>query len=68
MHAKAVSSPDLFTLSHRSPTMPLPLEAGVPLMIDSHALLQGQRSIAIAHGEQRYILRLTRSGKLILTK
>jgi hemin uptake protein HemP len=36
--------------------------------IDSRELLQGEREIIIAHGEDTYRLRLTSQNKLILTK
>ena len=35
---------------------------------DSTALLAGQRELRIRHGSDAYRLRLTASGKLILTK
>ena len=35
---------------------------------DSTALLAGQRELRIRHGSDTYRLRLTASGKLILTK
>jgi hemin uptake protein HemP len=31
-------------------------------------LMQGKNELVIFHSEQRYILRITRNGKLILTK
>jgi hemin uptake protein HemP len=34
----------------------------------SRDLLQGGREVRIEHGEETYLLRLTRSGKLILQK
>jgi hemin uptake protein HemP len=34
----------------------------------SHELLRGGREVLIAHQEEIYRLRLTRNGKLILTK
>lgn len=36
--------------------------------IDSHVLMQGKDQIEILHGNQIYHLRVTRQGKLILTK
>ena len=39
-----------------------------PLTVDSQSLLQGQRSLTIAHQGVSYRLQLTRQGKLILTK
>ena len=38
------------------------------LDVDSHDLLQGRRELWIEHGEEMYRLRLTRAGKLYLTK
>ena len=37
-------------------------------MADSSALLAGHRELRIRHGSDTYRLRLTASGKLILTK
>lgn len=36
--------------------------------IDSDALFGGAREVVIVHGEERYRLRCTRSGKLLLNK
>jgi len=36
--------------------------------LNSQALFQGQREICIEHADQVYRLRITRQGKLILTK
>lgn len=36
--------------------------------LDSRKLLAGHRAVAIEHEGSRYMLRATRSGKLILTK
>jgi hemin uptake protein HemP len=36
--------------------------------IDSHALLRGNNLLLIDHAGDRYILRMTRNNKLILTK
>lgn len=38
------------------------------LRISSQELLDGGTKLVIDHGEESYILRLTRNGKLILTK
>jgi hemin uptake protein HemP len=40
----------------------------VPRTIRLDDLLQGQRDVLIVHGPEVYRLRLTRNGKLILTK
>ena len=39
-----------------------------PRKIDSKALMDGARTILIEHEGQEYTLRLTRLGKLLLTK
>jgi len=36
--------------------------------IESTELFQGEREIVIVHQEEEYNLRITRNGKLILTK
>ncbi len=36
--------------------------------IDSAEILRGANAVEIEHGGQRYILRVTRENKLILTK
>jgi len=53
----------------RDPLRPAPpAAAGRPLPIcKSEDLLRGDR-LLIRHGEETYILRLTKSGKLLLTK
>ena len=43
-------------------------DANRPRIVRSEELLQGQRELWIEHGEEMYRLRLTRSGKLYLTK
>ena len=37
-------------------------------VLESHALLRGEREVLIRHAGQTYRLRHTRNGKLILTK
>jgi hemin uptake protein HemP len=37
-------------------------------MLDSKELFSGSRELIIAHGSERYRLRLTSQNKLILTK
>lgn len=61
--------------SHPSPPpgcAPVSLEAAAPDFqdnaLDSRSLLAGRRAVAIEHEGSRYVLRATRSGKLILTK
>ena len=40
----------------------------VPIVLRSADLLEGRREVLIVHSEAVYRLRLTRHGKLILTK
>ena len=44
--------------------------AGEPAerLIDSHVLFGPARKVIIRHGREHYTLRVTRAGKLILTK
>src|SRR5689334_21028971 len=46
----------------------LPDQSAQPPRIDSAELLRGQNTVEIDHGGQRYLLRVTRENKLILTK
>lgn len=39
-----------------------------PQILASHSLLGGHRQVQIDHQGERYVLRVTRHGKLILTK
>lgn len=41
---------------------------GGPRIVRSAELLAGEREVAIVHGDETYRLRLTSTGKLILTK
>jgi hemin uptake protein HemP len=57
-------------LSPRSiprPALPPPMPASARC-VSSHALLAGERELVIQHQGSEYHLRLTRNGKLILTK
>jgi len=36
--------------------------------ISTEKLMQGKNELIILHSDQRYLLRITRNGKLILTK
>ncbi len=47
---------------------PQAVEASIPCVISSEALLRGQPSVAITHQGAIYRLQTTRQGKLILTK
>ncbi|HEY1372778.1 MAG TPA: hemin uptake protein HemP [Candidatus Binatia bacterium] len=44
---------------------PLPSDK---IRVESSSLFRGGREIVIVHDEQEYSLRITRNGKLILTK
>ncbi|MES2480947.1 MAG: hemin uptake protein HemP [Pseudomonadota bacterium] len=50
------------------PTVPAQQGVQRPPLIDSHLLLQGQRTVEISHNGELYRLQATRQGKLILTK
>lgn len=51
-------------------SQPAPQPSAVPAQpaLDSSQLLGGRKQVAISHGGELYSLRLTRNGKLILTK
>jgi hemin uptake protein HemP len=51
-----------------APNEPLPQSARQPLLLHSRDLFAQQRQVLIRHGPDTYVLRLTRQGKLILTK
>ncbi|HQR03780.1 MAG TPA: hemin uptake protein HemP [Rhodocyclaceae bacterium] len=46
----------------------MPTRADRGNLVESAALFQGRSEIRISHGDHVYSLRLTRQGKLILTK
>jgi hemin uptake protein HemP len=50
-------------ISHTSPP-----PSAEPIVMSVSALLREQRILVIEHAGKRYQLRLTRNGKLILTK
>lgn len=50
-----------------APPLPTPSTAERP-RVDSGQLFQGASAIEIEHAGQRYLLRVTRENKLILTK
>ncbi len=54
----------------QTPTLPdsSPAPLKTPPRIDSKHLLQGATVLEIDHAGQRYLLRVTRENKLILTK
>ncbi len=43
-------------------------QAEMPVVLDARQILQGKREIWIEHEGLRYRLRVTRRGRLILTK
>jgi hemin uptake protein HemP len=49
-------------------TASLPAPAGPKPRIESNNLFQGNSEIVIVHQKEEYNLRITRNGKLILTK
>lgn len=49
------------------PTAPSPALVPAPA-IASHTLFKGAREVIIVHHQEEYRLRITRQGKLILTK
>lgn len=55
--------------STAQPPLPSPLSMPAPApRMDSAELLKGASSVEIQHAGQRYLLRVTRENKLILTK
>ena len=54
------------TVDNRGPTGSAESDGG--LFLSSHDLLQGRKTVAIAHNGFVYRLQATRLGKLILTK
>ena len=51
------------------PALPPPIPARpTARRVSSHVLLEGERELVIQHQGSEYHLRLTRNGKLILTK
>jgi hemin uptake protein HemP len=52
----------------RTATISIAAPAGKKPRIESNHLFQGTSEIVIVHQEEEYNLRITRNGKLILTK
>ena len=52
----------------RGPAAPAPAAPLATRRYDSNELLGARNVILIRHAEQDYVLRVTRNGKLILTK
>lgn len=46
----------------------IPTSTSQPTEVRSESLFQGQRELHIQHAGEQYRLRITRNGKLILTK
>lgn len=59
--------PDLTRPTQRSATEP-DARPRLPDPIPADRLFEGRQEIQIAHGDETYRLRITRNGKLILTK
>ncbi len=51
-----------------SPATPTPANTATLPRVDSEQILQGANTVEIEHAGQRYLLRVTRENKLILTK
>ncbi|MCV2217366.1 hemin uptake protein HemP [Thauera sp. Sel9] len=69
MHSRQDEGPapaDRFQSGDPALPRPWPLPAGTPLSTD--VLLAGRNAVTIVHLGVHYVLRATRSGKLILTK
>ena len=52
----------------QSSSPPLGKPPAAPRVVPSHELLGEQGQLQIEHQGERYLLRITRQGKLILTK
>jgi hemin uptake protein HemP len=55
------------TMPQKPASQPPPADGALPA-IDSARLLGGHKQVTILHGGESYSLRLTKNGKLILTK
>jgi hemin uptake protein HemP len=53
---------------HPIPPSPPVATPSVPTRVDSSDILRGASTVEIEHAGQRYLLRVTRENKLILTK
>lgn len=56
------------TLSIPTPNVAPARPAADPRRVDARELFGARNVVLIRHAEQDYVLRLTRNGKLILTK
>ncbi len=63
---KCPAQADRFVPGSQTRPVAWPLPAGAPLSTD--VLLAGRNAVTIVHLGVHYVLRATRSGKLILTK
>jgi hemin uptake protein HemP len=61
------STPREVAVSNSAPSAD-PSTGGLPKSVRSDELLHGQRELLIIHEHEVYRLRVTRNGKLILTK
>ena len=55
-------------VSPRSGELPISSMSAIRKVMRSEDLLEGRRDLMILHGKEEYRLRVTRNGKLILTK
>ena len=65
--------PDTVTMSMHPPLSPEPAsppgrKSALPDIIPTDTLFQGNQEILISHNGEHYRLRITKNGKLILTK
>lgn len=56
------------TNANPAPPAPPIATPTVPARVDSDEILRGAATVEIEHAGQRYLLRVTRENKLILTK
>lgn len=68
MHDKHLTTLQASTLMANTSAYTTPLPCSDAQPVCSTVLLNGQPSVAIDHEGTRYVLRATRTGKLILTK
>ena len=59
---------DPVPMTDRRRAVETPTETAPPVLLTSHDVLRGQKSVAITHNGALYRLQTTRQGKLILTK
>lgn len=62
------TSPHTDMTTHPSIAVEPKQRAGAPTIIQTERLFQGSQEILIAHNDETYRLRITKNGKLILTK